>query len=414
MAAKKTRKHLYKKPDSQYWKVRVTVAGKEYRLSTGEVDLTAAKAVAKQLIAKARKAAGIRSELGTMRLSQCRDADIERWKASAASAGNRDPSEQTRYLEYVWDRILLAHFGDCEAHEVTTESIERYRTSRQNAGKKKQTIKKELLRLKWALDRARKAGFIQALPEFPKLGKDTKDRAREGQVIDSEDLVRWLQLLPEDAHDEALFIACTAMRRDQARKITPEWLRLTPGDACQSAILTAPERAVKTRSAHAIPLHSVAVQILQRRDKGPGVPYFPSQERKRVYTKAALSLGLPRCPTLRDIRCTIATLAHESGIPLAAISRLLGHSNLQTTSIYIKPRPQHIAAAAHAIEQLIATKIELGAAPKRDDNADRLARYAKIVEIMESGPGSDVFSDSYWNPRVPAPNPGDVSVAQAA
>jgi integrase/recombinase XerC len=61
------------------------------------------------------------------------------------------------------------------------------------------------------------------------------------------------------------------------------------------------------------------------------------QRKFRKYSKIA---GLPDYYTFHSLRHGFATRCLEKGIPLNQIQVLLGHSNLNTTSVYMKADPQ--------------------------------------------------------------------------
>ena len=61
---------------------------------------------------------------------------------------------------------------------------------------------------------------------------------------------------------------------------------------------------------------------------------------ERNFKIAAKKAGLPNYYTFHSLRHGFATRMLESGVPVNQVQVLLGHSNLSTTSIYTKARPQ--------------------------------------------------------------------------
>lgn len=60
---------------------------------------------------------------------------------------------------------------------------------------------------------------------------------------------------------------------------------------------------------------------------------------ERKFKKYAKLSSLPNYYTFHSLRHGFATRLLESGVPINQVQLLLGHSNVQTTSIYIKANP---------------------------------------------------------------------------
>ena len=61
---------------------------------------------------------------------------------------------------------------------------------------------------------------------------------------------------------------------------------------------------------------------------------------ERNFKSASKKANLPDFYTFHSLRHGFATRLIENGVPLSHVQGLLGHSNLSTTSIYTKARPQ--------------------------------------------------------------------------
>ena len=61
---------------------------------------------------------------------------------------------------------------------------------------------------------------------------------------------------------------------------------------------------------------------------------------QRNFKVAAKKCNLPEYYTFHSLRHGFATRLIEKGVPLSYVQTLLGHSNISTTSIYTKARPQ--------------------------------------------------------------------------
>jgi integrase/recombinase XerD len=73
---------------------------------------------------------------------------------------------------------------------------------------------------------------------------------------------------------------------------------------------------------------------------------------KRVFNRAAKLSGLPNNGGIHSLRHSFATHLLEAGVPLPVIQRLLGHSNLATTSRYLHVRREVIAELKGLLESL--------------------------------------------------------------
>ena len=63
----------------------------------------------------------------------------------------------------------------------------------------------------------------------------------------------------------------------------------------------------------------------------PGAPTLSPTTATRLWREHCVALGLPRL-RLHDLRHTCATLLLESGAPIDAVKRYMGHSSIQVTS----------------------------------------------------------------------------------
>jgi integrase len=104
-------------------------------------------------------------------------------------------------------------------------------------------------------------------------------------------------------------------------------------------------------------LSPFAVAILHRqaaRRKDGNAWVFPSprtedqpvQNEKRVWQSAKKAAGLPMDTRIHDLRHSFASALANAGVPLFEIGRVLGHSQLSTTSRYAHHAPERLVATA--------------------------------------------------------------------
>ena len=124
----------------------------------------------------------------------------------------------------------------------------------------------------------------------------------------------------------------TGMRLSEAINIRPE-------DVTEGFI-----HLYKTKSgkARAVPIHKHIRDVL---------PRFISAERVSIYDienefrKLKKQIGLSKEARLHDLRHTFATTLCEQGVSVDVVSKLLGHSSIQTTLIYARVSDQRCAQA---------------------------------------------------------------------
>ena len=122
-------------------------------------------------------------------------------------------------------------------------------------------------------------------------------------------------------------------------------------------MLTVPR--AKSGNPRHIPLSVFAAAIVRRqlaRRTGDCAWVFPSPEKsdrpvaniRRVWATARKAAGLPADTTVHDLRHSFASALANAGIPLFEIGRVLGHTQLSTTTRYAHHAPERLVATASA------------------------------------------------------------------
>ena len=62
---------------------------------------------------------------------------------------------------------------------------------------------------------------------------------------------------------------------------------------------------------------------------------FGESMARKVVTKLGIRADLPRAISSHDLRATLATSAYQNGNDIRAVQKILGHSNIRTTQIYV-------------------------------------------------------------------------------
>ena len=119
----------------------------------------------------------------------------------------------------------------------------------------------------------------------------------------------------------------------------------------------------KTRTARIVPISSRLKAILEMRrtdpngeEFGPEAFVFGNDVGERVksireaWEEARDAAGL-RSLQLRDLRHEAGSRFDEAGVPISYVSKLLGHTNLMTTSRYLNIHRRGLQAAMQKLEQ---------------------------------------------------------------
>lgn len=94
----------------------------------------------------------------------------------------------------------------------------------------------------------------------------------------------------------------------------------------------------KTDEHRTVPLHQELIPLLKKRvDKiktGKLIQYSQVKNMGKAFQRFAEFNGLNPEYNLRTFRKTFISLSHDAGVDLATVSKLVGHSNITTTSKY--------------------------------------------------------------------------------
>lgn len=270
-------------------------------------------------------------------------------------SGLRSHTEVKRIIE-----ILSQHFGSKKLRSITHGDILHFKATRidlkvefKNAPSRQRsiaTVNRELTVLRRMLSIALREGWIL---RHPFSGSDT--------VVSSSDETKRTRVLSE-AEEELLLDACdenrsrlkpivicaldTGMRRGEILS-----LRWTDVDLKGRRINI---RAMNTKTLRS---RSVAITVrlleelikLPRRDPSSRV-FGVTDTVKRSWATAKRIAGISDL-RFHDLRHTCATRLVQGGLPIAEVSRILGHSNITTTFRYANTDDTTLERAANILER---------------------------------------------------------------
>lgn len=136
------------------------------------------------------------------------------------------------------------------------------------------------------------------------------------------------------------FLLNTGLRREEALNLEPRDINLE-----QNAIYI---RKAKDKESRVVPLTKQAKEILI----SVGDTLFSNLKKSFVshgFASAAKRAGL-KGMKLHSLRHTFATRMIELGVDVLTVSKILGHSNVQTTMIYAKVKLESMRSALNIFE----------------------------------------------------------------
>ncbi len=317
-----------------YWYIRYSLNGKEKWESIGKVGIVT-KTVA-QSILEDRK-----------RKVRLRQLDM---------IGAEIPTLQgfiPEYIKYVRDvkkirshdrsRQAVFHFarfyGLKKLNEINIEDIDIYKQNRLNEGIKLGTIARELVVIRHMFNQAKKWNKFFGENPVSKSGMpEINDQKERVLTIDEE--VKLLSKSPAYLTEIILIGLNTGMRLGEILGLKWQWVDLEEG------IITLPQTNTKNKKMRRIPINPIVRKIFLERKIQFGLSeyVFPSETSKTghiSWLRRSFSTACKRANIqglrFHDLRHTAATRLVESGIPLHAVAKLLGHSTVRVTERYSHP-----------------------------------------------------------------------------
>lgn len=123
-------------------------------------------------------------------------------------------------------------------------------------------------------------------------------------------------------------------------------------------------RRQKTDSPSHIPIHPMALEILERYSNHPAcqvrdkvLPILGNQKMNAYLKEIADCCGIFKCLTFHIARHTFATtVTLSNGVPIETVSKMLGHRNLKTTQHYAKILDKKVSQDMQALKEKLSLK----------------------------------------------------------
>ena len=246
-------------------------------------------------------------------------------------------------------KSVLPFFGDMRADLVPEEAVDAYIARRRAAGINDGSIVAELKQLRASLKWAVQKGLIHRAPyiKTPSTPPPRDIRLTRGQAA------KFLQAIEHEHLRLFVIIALTTGARKQAI-LDLTWDRVDFGH--KTIHLHDPDRLHAGKTRPTVPMNMTLRRALLEAREAATIDHVIEWAGHRVnnikeaFRAAAVRAGLPWISP-HVLRHSAASWMAESGVPMAEIAQLLGHSDSRITErVYSRMSPAFLQGAANALE----------------------------------------------------------------
>lgn len=335
--------NLAKHPDSGVFLYRFSYQGRIFTGSTGCYRLNEARDYVNALKGKlSLEGVGIRRpQVITFR--QC----FESWMKER---GPQRTQKYTRSLDLMVTKHVLPYLGGLQLAKIDATAINsvlnRYLETHAATGTNGLALNISAL-LGFAVEK----GWIDRKPRIQMVPVQKKARP----VVGAPDLDRFLEAVDAQGNLHASFLIraqlLMGMRNHEARMMKWSGLRLA-----QKAFI--PDKT-KNGDAPLIPIPEAMLGWFERLKPGPNpIGYIcPARTGRphgdhyaaRYIKRAAKAVGLPENLSDHRLRASFANILNAKGVPLPTIQKLMRHSKVETTMIYIETREEEMREAINLV-----------------------------------------------------------------
>lgn len=249
---------------------------------------------------------------------------------------------KTHRLDQMATQNFLRLFGDLRLGEITSVHLEKYKTARLNEVSLS-TVNRELATLKHMFGLAVKWGYLLADPA--KEIKKVKEPPGRVRYLANDEIKALLQECKQDYLDAIVLIAInTGMRKGEILGLLWSDMDL------ENRIIHITES--KNHQRRDIPINDLLLDALKnykmKNGKTLNGRIFPYQDIKRAFQGACARAGIKDF-RFHDLRHTFASYLVMSGVDLATVKELLGHSSIEMTLRYAHLSPDHRVTAVNSL-----------------------------------------------------------------
>lgn len=283
-------------------------------------------------------------------------AYAEKWLAEVSSRLSAATAKD--YRNSLKNHILPA-LGEEQLPDINYPKLKELQASIHRSPKGKKNVMACLAAL---LREAKRDGFISQVPEFPAFRGANEIVPPKVRWLPSEDQMKILEAVPGRHRPVILFMMLTGCRPAEARALHKRNV-LQDRVVFEHAFGAFEElKAVKSKRPREFPMTDALRACLDSAhpnlshlvfvNPDTGTPY--TKNIPRIWNRAVESLGLdPRhIPLYSSTRHSFACQALAAGLDFAAVSKLLGHSNLEITKRYAEHQTVTLAGMVDKVHRL--------------------------------------------------------------
>lgn len=325
---------LYKRPDSAFWWVRVTVGKKTVRRSAETAD----RQEAERLEARLREELWQTQKLGTKPAYTWEDA-VVRWLSE--SQDNR--SIHTDKERLVW---LDPHLSGFLLRDINRDKVDAVMTVKSAEGVKPATLNRYVGMISRIMNKAAKEwGWLDTLPVFRRY-KEPKGVVR---WITSDEAARLIRSAPKGLQPMIEFSLMTGIRQDNCFNLQWSWIDM------QTKRCWIPAGEFKQGRDFGFPLNDRAIEILKDQignhsthvfisSKGDPYKVLGTDSWRRACKKAGITNF-----RWHDLRHTWASWHVQTGTDLRTLMELGGWSTFEMVLRYAHLNPDNLRNDANRI-----------------------------------------------------------------
>jgi len=341
---------VYRRPRSPFWQIEFSRDGRRVRVSSGTANRREAEALERRL--RQQDPVSPSSAIGpdpspTVTLGTALD------RYACATAPHRR-SKRARQREAQFLRLLGEQIGrETPLADLTAARIAAYREDRIRAGRSPATVDRYLAILRAVL---RMAHFEwEVLTDVPRitLHRSTSHRVR---WLTEDEEQRLLRAVAPHLRPLLVFLIDTGARLSEATGLRWSEVDLEPGNAAVRFERTKTGRPRRVPLTRRVRDELAEIQSTTAGASQDRVFLFDNGDGPRPYSRpyGAWNTALARAGItdlrIHDLRHTFASRLVMRGVPLAAVSQLLGHSSLEMTMRYAHLAPSAFAAAIGVLD----------------------------------------------------------------
>lgn len=338
------------------------IDGRERRMTIGGYPawgVTAAREQAKEL--RRRVDAG-EDPLGQREEARAELTMKELWDRYSVEVLPRKAGSSQRNERSMWDRLILPALGQKRISKV--EPLDIRQLHRRISETTPAQANRVLASIRHVFNIAIEWRLMGSSPVGRKLANAEHGRER---YLSADERARFFAALdsrPDTASGLALrFLFLTGARRGEVLKATWDQFDLA------AAVWVKPSAHTKSRRSHRVPISPGALDVLRRARLLSTGPYvFPGKsgealvEIKKLFKAVRVEAEINDF-RIHDIRHSYASFLVSDGASLPVIGKLLGHTQVKTTSRYAHLEDDPLRLATNRLSQAITTDALASAAP---------------------------------------------------